>query len=108
MGGDPDPAAIEAMAEAMNKLLVPGNHTMREFATAALAALREAGFWVERWRSMGDAPIDQEFLLVNARGQIARGWHDEDAVHGCFLVGALWKPVAWQSLPPPPPEPRDG
>ena len=106
-------AAVEVMAEAMNNLLVPGEHTMRQFATAALRALVEAGWWVARWEPIETAPKDGTRMLLH-QPQVPE---DSDPVTvGAWLpayedpgwlmeTGEVWLcPTHWTPLPPSPPE----
>ena len=97
-------AAVEVMAEAMNNLLVPGEHTMRQFATAALRALIEAGWWVVRWQPIETAPEDgTQFLAFDAFGEFQIVRMDEGLFRS-YETGKHAIIDKWTPLPPSPPE----
>lgn len=104
--GPPGPVWVDAGPESAVDLDV--------FATAALRALREAGFWIARWEPIETAPTDGtrvvavEGITVEAMWWAndvwATGWVNEINRSDTYI----YNPTHWTPLPPPPQEPTDG
>jgi len=114
-----DRAAIEAMARALCRRATGAEGAWAEWAlhaSVALAALRDAGFWVERWRPIGEAPKGTRAQLVwcpeRKNTYTVTWWQDYDGREGWKHFGyGDWcneSPSMFAPLPPPPPEPPHG
>jgi len=125
MSDNPDDrAAIEAMAKDAAQSDEWQWHLLQDEqqqaylrrSTAALAALRDAGWWVERWRPIGEAPKDGLIdIIIDGKTMWTNCYYDQicDQWRTIGPSGHLaWVPARavthWRERPPPPPpEPRD-